>query len=109
MAGPAYSGVPATYLRSTSGYITTSPGLLDSVVVTGGSTAGTYTFRDGSTTGAIKLIVPHAAGAPGRSVMASPQLGQGIHFTSKIYMVKAGSGSGANKGLVQGGYKKYIS
>lgn len=102
---PAYSGIPAPYARSSSGFISTSPGLLDSVTVTNGSTAGTYTFRDGSSTSPIRLVVGHAATTPAKRGTTSPFIGQGIHFTTKIYLVKTGSAQGA----VLGGYKKYMT
>lgn len=99
--------VDASFIRSTSGYVTTSPAKLDSIAVAHGSAAGTFTFRDGSTGGTIRTVWRNAAAADTARTASSPNLpGAGIIYSTAVYLVITGGGS-AKKPIVTGGYRGY--
>mgnify|MGYP001606229088 CR=1 FL=1 len=80
--------------RSTSGYVFNGPCGLTGVITCTGSTSGLWTFRNGSTTGAVRFEIGTTASSPSKRNSASFVLGT-VTFSSKCYVSKTGANKGA--------------
>jgi hypothetical protein len=85
VAGSWTGDIPVSKLKSASGYVHSKPAIVQSIAV-GGSSVGFYTYRNGSTDGAIMAVVRHPAAQTVE--MFYPE---GLVFSTKIYLVIVGS------------------
>ena len=81
-------------LMSTSGYISQSPISVNRVLICSGSTGGTWSFRNGSTNGAIRFQIGSQGSTPSNRTNVVGVINY-VAFSSKCYLTKGG----ANKGL----------
>jgi hypothetical protein len=59
------------------------PARLKAVYFTGGANAGSITFKDGGSSGDVKLVLPSIANATAPTYMLLP--GEGIRFNTNLY------------------------